>query len=295
LNSLEQGSYNGATVIVDFHTHVVPPWLKEDRDSFLGRDPCFTTLYSHPKAKLATADDLLSSMDQSGVDISVILNIGWTDHELCMATNDYILESAARHPHRLKGFCAVSPAAGEAALRELERCARGGARGIGELRPDIQAFDPSSEVLMAPLAEMVRQYNLVVLTHSSEPVGHRYPGKGEVTPAILQSLVSAFRHSAVVCAHWGGGLPFYALMPEVAESLRNVYFDTAATRYLYLRPVYYRVAELVGPDRILMGSDYPLISQSAQINEVNSLDISQEWKEKMLGNNALALLDASGG
>ena len=50
----------------------------------------------------------------------------------------------------------------------------------------------------------------------------------------------------VIAAHWGGGLPFYALMPEVREALENVYFDTAASHLLYDATVYRRVIELVG-------------------------------------------------
>ena len=48
-------------------------------------------------------------MDEAEIDISVVLNYGWTTHELCIETNDYILESVARFPKRLVGFCAVQP------------------------------------------------------------------------------------------------------------------------------------------------------------------------------------------
>ena len=39
----------------------------------------------------------------------------------------------------------------------------------------------------------------------------------------------------IIAAHWGGGLPFYALMPEVRDALQNVWFDTAAGHLLYDR------------------------------------------------------------
>ncbi|MEW6034103.1 MAG: amidohydrolase family protein [Chloroflexota bacterium] len=277
-------------MIIDFHTHIVPPWLKERRSDYLGQDPCFDLLYSQPKAKLATAEELIASMDGAGVDVSVALNIGWVSHQLCVSTNDYILNSVARYPKRLVGFCTIQPGAGEAALRELERCVQGGARGVGELRPDIQRFDISDLGLMEILASTVKQHRLIVLTHSSEPVGHRYPGKGKVTPEVLERLVPVFQGTNVVCAHWGGGLPFYWLMPEVAQAFQNVFFDTAATRFLYSPSIYCRVAELVGPDRILMGSDYPLIAQNRQIQEIRSLDSPEELKERVLGANAQRLL-----
>ena len=63
----------------------------------------------------------------------------------------------------------------------------------------------------------------------------------------------------IVCAHWGGGLPFYALMPEVRDALENVWFDTAASPFLYSPEVFSSVAALVGTEKILPGSDFPLI------------------------------------
>ncbi|HUV57072.1 MAG TPA: amidohydrolase, partial [Dehalococcoidales bacterium] len=91
-------------MIIDFHTHVFPPQIKKKRNKYIDSDPCFAILYSNPKARLATADELIASMDEVGVDISVIVNIGWITHELCVETNDYILESVARYPNRLIGF-----------------------------------------------------------------------------------------------------------------------------------------------------------------------------------------------
>ena len=85
-------------VIIDFHTHVVSPKVKERRDEYAERDACFALLYSQPKAKLATAEELIASMDECGVDKSVILGLGLVSHELCVETNDYILESVARYP-----------------------------------------------------------------------------------------------------------------------------------------------------------------------------------------------------
>lgn len=277
-------------MIIDFHTHVVPPWLKERRNEYLGMDHSFDLLYSEPKAKLATTDELIASMDESGVDISVILNIGWHSHDMCVSTNDYILESVARFPKRLFGFCAVQPGAGEAAIRELERCAAGGARGLGELRPDTQEIDLSGEELLRPIAAAAKEHNLIVLTHSSEPVGHLYPGKGKVTPDVLCAFVSLFKEVTLVCAHWGGGLPFYWLMPEVEKALDRVYFDTAASGYLYRPAIYRHVAGIVGAERILMGSDYPLISQSRQLQEVRSLDLPEDIKDRVAGTNAQRLL-----
>ena len=277
-------------MIIDFHTHVVPSGIKERRADYAGRDACFSLLYAEPKAKLATAEEVIASMDEHGIDKSVILNLGWVSHELCVETNDYILEAIARYPERLIGFCVIQPLSGDKALKELERCARNGVKGIGEMRPDVQDFDLKDSSVMKPVIDAAIKYDLIFLTHASEPVGHQYFGKGNITPEAIYPFILNFPDLKVVCAHWGGGLPFYALMPEVAEALSNVYFDTAATPFLYKPQIFKQVADIIGSDRILFGSDYPLLSPRRIIDQIESTRLSQKDKAKILGGNAQRLL-----
>ena len=284
-----------SSVVIDFHTHVFPPWLRERRDEYAMTDPCFSLLYSQPRARMATAEELLASMDDAGIDLSVMLNIGWVSHDLCVRTNDYIMDAMARHPTRLIGFCAVQPVAGDAAVAEIERCAKAGARGVGELRSDIQGFDLADEGLMKPITDAAVQHDLVLLTHASEPVGHQYPGKGALTPDILYSFILGFPNLRLVCAHWGGGLPFYALMPEVAKALAGVYFDTAATVFLYEPRVFDQVSSILGSSKILFGTDYPLLDQDRVVGQVRSSQLPEDAKRAILGDNARTLLSLDNG
>ena len=278
-------------MIIDFHTHVFSPRIKKNRGKYIDADPSFAILYSKKEARLATAEELIASMDRDGVSISVILNIGWTTHELCVETNDYILESIARYPNRLIGFCAVQPRSSQAAIAEVERCVKGGVRGIGELRPDMQLLDLNDTEVMVPLIEIVRRHKLILLAHTSEPVGHEYPGKGSVTPDILYPLITNFPDLTIVCAHWGGGLPFYALMPEVKKAMNNVFFDTAASPLLYHPQVYKQVTQLVGNDKVLFGSDWPLLAPGQLLKEINSLGLPEETRSLILSGNAQRLLN----
>jgi predicted TIM-barrel fold metal-dependent hydrolase len=278
-------------VIIDFHTHVFSPQIKNNRSKYIDSDPCFAILYSNSDAKLATTDELIASMDREGIEISVIVNTGWTTHELCLETNDYILEAISRYPKRLVGFCAVQPNSNEAAIAEIERCAQAGIRGVGEMRPDMQLFDLGDEAVMTPLVEIMIRYKLIMLTHASEPVGHNYPGKGTVTPDMLYPFITRFPDLTIVCAHWGGGLPFYALMPEVKKAMANVFFDTAASPFLYTPQVCSQVVQLVGGDRVLFGSDYPLLAQSRLLNEIRFLNLPEETKNLILSGNAQRLLN----
>jgi len=277
-------------VIIDFHTHIFPPWLRERRDEYIKRDPCFSLLYSQTEARMATAEELLASMDEAGIGLSIVLNIGWVSHELCVKTNDYILDSISRYPARLVGFCAIQPAAGDAAIAELERCAKAGAKGIGELRSDVQGFDLADKTTMKPLVDAALKHDLIFLAHSSEPVGHEYSGKGNITPDILYSFITGFPDLKLVCAHWGGGLPFYALMPEVAKAFTNVFFDTAATIFIYKPEIFEQMSHIIGSDKILFGTDYPLIHQNRVLAQIQSSQLPEKDKARILGANAQKLL-----
>lgn len=290
IESSGEPCYNAA-VIIDFHTHIFPPWLKADRAAYFHREPLLAVLYDSPRAKMATAEDLVASMDADGVDVSVALNFAWTTRQICARTNDYIMESVARYPGRLVGFCTVPLRFPDFAVREIERCASGGIRGVGELRPDPRPLLLGGVEEMQPLVEEMVSRGLVCLTHASEPVGHRYPGKDVQRPEVLYRLITAFPELKLVCAHWGGGLPFYALMPEVKRAMANVFFDTAASPFLYTSNVYTRVAQLVGADKVLFGSDNPLLPPRRLIKEVQSLDLPEVSKKAILGGNAARLLD----
>jgi predicted TIM-barrel fold metal-dependent hydrolase len=279
---------------VDFHTHVFPPQIKRKRQDYVERDPCFAVLYADPKAKMATADELIAAMDKDGVDSSIILNIGWTTHELCVETNDYIIDAVSRYPKRLVGFCAVQPQSTKAAIAEIERCAKAGLKGVGEIRPDLQLCDLGDEMVMDPFVEALIANKLILLTHASEPVGHEYQGKGELTPDTLYSFITSYPELTIVCAHWGGGLPFYNLMPEVKKAMKNVYFDTAASPFLYTPDIYGQVVKLSGADKILFGSDYPLMPQRRVLDEIKALELPEETKNLMLSGNALRLLGGQG-
>ena len=93
-----------------------------------------------------------------------------------------------------------------------------------------------------------------------------------------------------MCAHWGGGLPFYALMPEVSASLENVYFDTAASPLLYEARIFEAATALVGAERILLGSDYALLRPRRLLKQVMESRLTEGERGAILGGNAARLL-----
>jgi len=277
-------------MLIDFHTHIFPPYIRDHRERYCARDPWFNELYSNPRASMASTEDLIAEMDASGVDISVAFSFGWTDIGLIEETNSYVIDSMRRYPNRIYGMAVLQPTIGIQAVRELERCARAGMIGLGELMPHGQGYKLSDITLLMPVMEVVREHQLLVLSHCSEPVGHPYPGKGNVSLQDIVAFLTAFPDVRFVAAHWGGGLPFYALMPEIQLITANVWYDTAATVYLYRQDIFPIAANLVGADRILFASDYGLLRQRRIIDHITQSGLDDQSVKMVLGGNAQGLL-----
>jgi predicted TIM-barrel fold metal-dependent hydrolase len=276
-------------MIIDFHTHITAPEIIARRDEYCVRDAWFRDLYANPQARLSAAEDLISAMDRANVDQAVVFGFGWQDMDFCRRDNDYVMEAVGRYPDRLFGFGIVNPGAGHEAVREVERCAAGGLLGVGELMPDGQGYRLDDEKTMAPIVEVALDRGLILLTHCSEPVGHLYPGKGTVTPDEVIRFARLFPQIPLVCAHWGGGTIFYELMPEIARLMTNVYYDTAASLYLYQDDIF-SLAARWAPGKVLFGTDFPLITPRRFIARMRAARMPTATLRRMLGGNAWRVL-----
>ena len=275
-------------VIIDFHTHIFPPEVRDKRDDYVTRDATFAEIYTSPKAKIATAEDLLASMDQGGVDVSVALGFAWSKHELCVRHNEYLLGVAAKSGGRIVPFATVSMVADEAAVAsEVARCVAAGAKGLGELRPESQGWDLTGEP-GARLAALAKEHRLVLLIHVTEVGGHEYPGKYGLQLGAFYRFALEHPDLAIVGAHFAGGLPF--AMPEAPQVSLTARADTAARRFLYPQAVYRDVISRWGAERMLLGSDFPLVSQKAQVADVRAHVAEERAQALMLGENAAQLL-----
>ena len=271
--------------IVDAHTHLFPAEIVSDRSSFLARDGWFGTLYASPTIVMVSPEEMIASMDDAGIDASVVCGWPWRDPGLCRIQNDYLAEVHARYSDRLAWLAIVNPLDKRAA-EEIEHAASMGAVGIGELNADAQAFAWDDPDPLGSMIEACRAGDLPILMHCSEPVGHSYPGKGTATPDKILRFLETYPDVRVVAAHWGGGLPFFEMMPEVARLTANVVYDSAASTYLYTRNVFPVVERLVGSTRMVFGSDYPLLSQKRFLNRTMTSSLSDAGIADILGNNA---------
>ena len=277
-------------VIVDFHTHVFPPEVAENRDSFLAAEPTFRELYGNPRARLASAEDLLRSMDRAGVDVSVALGFAWHDADNVRRHNDYLIDATQASHGRIVPFCTLPlEAAFVDVEREMHRCVERGVRGFGELRPEDLGFDLTGAAGKR-FGEIAAEAGSMLLLHASEPVGHAYPGKQGLSLGALYGFIVQHPEARIVAAHWGGGLPFYALMPEVKLALTNVVFDTAGTSLLYNPDVYTSVCSLLGSESIVFGSDFPLLGQRRSRERIEASGLDLEDVQAILGDNAARIL-----
>ncbi|MEA2058932.1 MAG: amidohydrolase family protein [Thermodesulfobacteriota bacterium] len=278
-------------MIIDFHTHIFPETICKYRERFFDREPSFKLLYDSSKAKLVGADTLVSTMDEYLVDHSVVFGFPWKTSDTAKLNNDYILEAVARYPDRLKGF-ACFDMSWQGAPEEAQRCIDAGLSGVGELAFYLSGIDEQALVHLEPIMDICKQAgNLPVMIHTNEPVGHQYPGKTPVTLEQIYALAQRFPDNRIVLAHWGGGIFFFSLLKrEAKDVLKNIWFDTAASPFLY-DPDIYRVAVDTGiVEKVLFGTDYPLIKPSRYYKDIEASGISESAAEKILGRNASALL-----
>jgi predicted TIM-barrel fold metal-dependent hydrolase len=273
-------------LIIDAHTHILPPEVISHKKRFLQQDSTFKNLFSNNSSNMRTADELIESMDLLGIEKSAILGMGWKDDGFNSFINDYIIESSEKYSERLIPITGINPSSQKIGLYEAERCLSLGSRGFGELHPHHQDFDISDINIMKPYMELLATYNYPLILHVSEPVGHTYPGKGDTLPSLVENFIRHFPESLMILSHWGGGLPFYELMPEIKLLMKNIYYDCAASTLIYDKNIFNIVPQLISPRKILFGSDFPLLSQNNMLSMIKNSDPTNIEKTFILYQNA---------
>jgi uncharacterized protein len=282
-----------APMMIDIHTHAFPKAIREHRERYFSDEPGFKLLYDSPKSQLVGVDETVAMMDQHGVDKSVIFGFPWRSADYFKLNNDYILEAVNRYPDRIIGFCCMDPLHPGAA-DEVERCLAAGLSGVGELAFYTSGIDDTCVKSLEPIMASAETFDRPVMLHTNEPVGHQYPGKSPNTLAQIYTVVQMFRNNRIILAHWGGGIFLYALLKkEVRETLDNVWFDTAASPYLYQPQIYQLALSLAGPEKILLGSDFPLLKPGRYLKEMEAAALSEVERAAVCGLNAAKILNLS--
>jgi len=272
--------------VIDIHTHIQPGSVIEDRKPFVVTEPDFKILYEDPASRLAGSEDVLETMAGNEIDSAVILGFAWRHTETLRMHNDEILKASDDNPGRLLGFTCVYPFASDPGA-EAERCFRLGAAGIGEVGLYDRDLDHEYINAMQSIMRVCREWNKPLMLHVNEPVGHEYSGKAPISIRGIYDFVKAFPDNRIILAHWGGGLFFYSsLKKEVKDLLKNVWFDSAASPYLYDGRIWRLAAELAGIDRILFGTDFPLLSAKRYHKELETSGFTGDELERVYYKNA---------
>jgi len=276
-------------VIVDAHVHAFPPEVVADRAGFLDGEPAFQLLYADPLGRLVEAAELIESLDRDGVAQAVVCGFPWRDPGRARLHNDCLLAAAREYPGRLIPLAGVDPL-GPGALAEAERALAAGAAGLGEIGAYLTDLD-EPEVLkgLIALARLSAEAGRPLLLHANEPVGHDYPGKSPMSLRGLYRLLQACPETRFQLAHLGGGLFFFELLKrEVGQVLANCVYDTAAAPFLYKPGLYSLFSRLAGPERLLYGSDFPLLGLSRYLKDMAAAELEDRDRERILGLNAAA-------
>lgn len=279
-------------MIIDTHVHITrPEWIADWR-KLEDSEPYFALLSNTKHNKFADAEGIIAGMDKSGVDKSIVFGFAFQNMENCRIANDYTIEAVKRYPDRLIGYISVVPTAPDADA-EIDRCLSAGLCGIGELFPDGQGWVMEDLAHSERFAAICLERNLPVIIHANEPVGHEYAGKTQAYPQRMAAFAEHHPELTTIFAHWGGGLPFYELMPEIKNNLRNCFYDTAVTPFLF-RPEIYRAAREIGLlDKLLLGSDFPLLSVARHIDGMRAAGLTEQELSAICGDNALRMLKNS--
>lgn len=274
---------------IDTHVHITPEEISRNTHKIGEKEPYFDLLSKTPKNRFATAEEIVEHMKVVGIDRSVVFGFSFQDMGLCQYVNDYVIEKIKTYPEALIGFMSVVPNHPSTPY-EIERCYKAGLRGIGELFPAGQPFDIRSHKDTKAFAECCMLYDLPVIVHVNEPIGHDYAGKTETSFKEIECFVNHYPDLKIILAHFGGGIFMYELMKEVRERFKNVYYDHAASIFLYDSAIYRVMREIKVLDKLLFGSDYPLLSPSRYEKSIIESGLTEEEKKQFLGENAKKLL-----
>ncbi len=262
-------------MIIDFHTHAWPLKVSQKARAHL------ETFFKVQFVGDPTIETLLAFMDKNGIAISIVCAVA-TKPEQVPSINEWL--SAVRQ-ERVRVFAAMHPAYCHW-QEELTRI-KAFADGI-KMQPEFQDFNVDDERVY-PLYEQIAHLGLPLLFHCGEELSGTQVVRS--SPARLIKVKRQFPRLKIVAAHFGG----FRLWNEVKEHLlgEDVYLDTSFF-FGFLSPEETKNL-LVShrPDRLLFGTDFPLVDQKKDLDFLRDLDIPEGLKERILCLNAQQLLRLS--
>jgi predicted TIM-barrel fold metal-dependent hydrolase len=208
-------------------------------------------------------------------------------------SNEEVAENCAAHPDVLIPFASVDPHKGRAGVREARRLVQEhGVRGF-KFHPSIQAFSPDDRMAY-PLYEAIEELGVPALFHTGQTgIGAGVPGGGGIrlkysNPLLVDDVAVDFPELRIILAH--PSFPWQDEALAVATHKPYVYIDLSGWSPKYFPPQLVRYANSLLKDKVLFGSDYPVITPDRWLADFEKLDIKPEVRPRILKDNAARLL-----
>jgi len=208
-------------------------------------------------------------------------------------TNEEIAELAHKNADVAIPFASINPHRGEAGVREARRLIKDfGVKGF-KFHPSVQDFMPNDRMAY-PLYEAIAEAKLPALFHTGQTgVGAGTPGGGGIrlkysNPMLLDDVAADFPNMPIILAH--PSFPWQEEALSVATHKPQVYIDLSGWSPKYFPPILVQYANTLLKDKILFGSDYPVMSPERWLADFDKLPIKPEVRPLILKENAARLL-----
>jgi predicted TIM-barrel fold metal-dependent hydrolase len=209
-------------------------------------------------------------------------------------TNEEIAELAHKNADVAIPFASINPHRGEAGVREARRLIKDfGVKGF-KFHPSVQDFMPNDRMAY-PLYEAIAEARLPALFHTGQTgVGAGTPGGGGIrlkysNPMLLDDVAADFPDMPIILAH--PSFPWQEEALSVATHKPQVYIDLSGWSPKYFPPILVQYANTLLKDKILFGSDYPVMSPERWLADFDKLPIKPEVRPLILKENAARLLN----
>jgi uncharacterized protein len=208
-------------------------------------------------------------------------------------TNEEIAELAHKESDVAIPFASINPHRGAEGVREARRLIKDFAVRGFKFHPSVQAFYPNDRMAY-PLYEAIAEAGLPALFHTGQTgVGAGTPGGGGIrlkysNPLLLDDVAADFPGMPIILAH--PSFPWQEEALSVATHKPQVYIDLSGWSPKYFPPILVQYANTLLKDRILFGSDYPVLAPEKWLEEFQKLPIKPEVRPLIMKENAAKLL-----
>jgi predicted TIM-barrel fold metal-dependent hydrolase len=207
-------------------------------------------------------------------------------------SNEEIAELARKEDNAI-AFASIDPHRGADGVRLARKLIEEhGVKGF-KFHPSVQEFFPNDRMAY-PLYEVIAEARLPALFHTGQTgVGAGTPGGGGIRlkyshPMLLDDVAADFPEMPIILAH--PSFPWQEEALSVATHKPQVYIDLSGWSPKYFPPILVQYANTLLKDKILFGSDYPVIAPERWMEEFEKLPIKPEVKQKIYKENAARLL-----